>query len=143
MIYLAADHAGFQVKEYICHKLSERQLPFEDFGTFSEEPVDYPGFAKRVAKEVARGRGVGVLACDSGEGMAIAANRYKNVRASVVWSEEVAIETREDNDANIVVLPARFISREKAWDIVSSFLSTTFSHESRHKRRIHQIDEKL
>lgn len=142
MIFLAADHAGFDLKEKIRHRLSERKVAFEDFGTFSSDPVDYPGYAKQVAKAVLKHNGKGILLCGSGEGMAIAANRYKGIRASVVWSERVAAETREDNDANVISIPARFIDDETAWEIVSTFLSTTYSHADRHTRRNKQLDSR-
>ncbi len=142
MIYLAADHAGFALKEDICHRLADRGVAFEDFGTFSTTAVDYPGLAMRVAKAVSQTHGGrGILLCASGEGMAMAANRRHGVRASVVWSVPVTIETREDNDANVIALPAKYLSPEKAWDIVSAFLSTTFSRAERHQRRIKQIDQ--
>lgn len=140
MLFLAADHAGYELKEFIRHKLATRNVAFEDFGTFSEEPVDYPGYAHKLAKAVVKHKGRGILFCGSGEGMAIAANRHKGIRASVAWSKEIASETREDNDANVLSLPARFVDQNLAWEIVSTFLSTTFSHEDRHKRRIGQIE---
>lgn len=141
MLYLASDHAGFKTKEYIHHRLSTRGIALEDFGTFSDEAVDYPGYAKQVAKAIIKHGGQGILFCGSGEGMAIVANRYKGIRAAVVWNAKVTKEAREDNDANIISIPARLISNEVAWGIVSTFLSTTFSHEDRHKRRIKQIDD--
>lgn len=140
MLFLATDHAGYELKEFISKKLTQRNVAFEDIGTFSEDPVDYPGFAHKLARAVVKHKGRGILFCGSGQGMAIAANRHKGVRASVVWSSDVARETREDNDANILSLPARFIDEDVAWQIVSTFLSTTFSHEDRHKRRISQIE---
>lgn len=140
MLFLAADHAGYELKEFIRHKLANRNVAFEDFGTFSSEPVDYPGYAHKLARAVVKHKGRGIMFCGSGEGMAIAANRHKGIRASVVWKREVARETREDNDANVLSLPARFIEPDEAWEVVSTFLSTTFSHEDRHKRRISQID---
>jgi ribose 5-phosphate isomerase B len=140
MLFLAADHAGYELKEAIRHRLTTRGVPFEDFGTFSDKSVDYPGYAKQLVKAVKKHSGKGLLFCGSGQGMAMVANRTKGIRAAVVWDEDVARETREDNDANVLSLPARFISEEKAWEIVSAFLSTSFSHEDRHKRRINQID---
>src|SRR3989344_4296386 len=139
MIFLAADHAGFELKESICHKLAERKIAFEDFGTFSTEPVDYPGLAKQLTKAVIKGSGKGIMLCGSGQGMAITANRFKGARAVVVWNAKMAVETREDNDANIISLPARFLNESTTWEIISTFLSTSFSHEDRHKRRIRQI----
>ncbi|MEX0594482.1 MAG: RpiB/LacA/LacB family sugar-phosphate isomerase [Patescibacteria group bacterium] len=141
MLFLAADHAGYELKEAVRHRLTTRGVPFEDFGTFSDKAVDYPGYARQVAKAVLKHNGKGILFCGSGEGMAIVANRSKGIRAAVVWDEDVAKETRDDNDANIISLPARFIGEQKAWDIISAFLSTSFSHQDRHKRRIKQIDE--
>jgi ribose 5-phosphate isomerase B len=140
MLFLAADHAGFSMKSEMSHRLAKRGVIFEDLGTFSDESVDYPGIARKLAKAVVKHGGKGIMICGSGEGMAIAANRHKGVRAAVVWNKEVARETREDNDANVISLPARFIDDDTAWDIISTFLSTTFSHEERHKRRIEQID---
>lgn len=142
MLFLAADHAGYDLKEAIRHRLITRGVAFEDFGTFSDVAVDYPGLARQAVKAVQKHNGKAILFCGSGQGMAIAANRHKDIRAAVVWDEDIARETREDNDANILSLPARFISEEKAWEIVAAFLSTSFSHEERHKRRIKQIDEK-
>ncbi len=141
MLYLASDHAGFKQKEYIHHALVSRGVAVEDFGTFSEDPIDYPGIAKRLTKEVVKHNGRGILICGSGEGMAIVANRFRGARAAVVWNPKVTVETREDNDANIISLPARHLTNEQAWEIVSAFLSTSFSHQARHKRRLNQIEE--
>ena len=141
MIFLAADHAGYKMKEFIAHKLASTGIAFEDFGTFSEQMDDYPVHAKRVAKEVLKHRGTGILVCGTGEGMAIAANRYKGIRAIVAWNEEVANRSREEDDANIVCLPARMISDELAWEVVSVFLSTQFEHLERYIRRVKQLDE--
>lgn len=140
MIFIAADHAGFDLKEKICHKLAERKVAFEDFGTFSREPDDYPGVAKQLSKAVLKHNGKGILICGSGEGMAIVANRLKGIRAAVSWNVRVTVEAREDNDINVISLPARFIGVDTAWEIVSAFLSTSFSYADRHKRRIKQID---
>ncbi len=141
MLFLAADHAGFELKEKICHKLAEQKIAFEDLGTFSKDPVDYPGLSKQLTKAVLKHDGRGIMFCGSGEGMAIVANRSRGARAAVVWNSRVAVETREDNDANIISLPARFIDEATAWEIVSVFLSTSFSHADRHKRRLKQIDQ--
>lgn len=142
MLFLGADHAGFEQKEFIAHKLASDGISYEDFGAFSNEPRDdYPIYAKRVSREVLKTKGRGLLFCGSGEGMAIVANRHKGIRAVVAWKPEVATEAREDNDANVLSIPARFLTKEEAWDIVRAFLSTSFSHDERHKRRIHQIDE--
>ncbi len=141
MLYLAADHAGYEQKEFVAHKLSVDNVAYEDFGTFSKDAVDYPRYAKQVSQAVLKSKGRGILFCGSGQGMAIAANRYKGVRASVVWSKETVAETRQDNDANIISIPSRFVSNEEAWEIIRAFLATTFSFEPRHVRRIKQVDE--
>lgn len=123
MLFLAADHAGYEMKEFIRHKLATRNVAFEDFGTFSDEPVDYPGYAHKVARAVVKHKGRGILFCGSGQGMAIAANRHKGARASVVWSKEIAQETREDNDANILLIARSFYrSRDSVGDRLSVFI---------------------
>lgn len=141
MLYLAADHAGFEQKEFIAHKLAAQGVTFEDFGTFSEAMDDYPVYARRVAKQVARHQGTGLLFCGTGVGMSIVANRYRGIRAAVVWNKEVAVRSRDEDDANIACLPARLIDNETAWEVVRTFLATTFGHEERYKRRVQQIDE--
>lgn len=143
MLYLAADHAGYEMKEAMKSRLEKRGVAFEDFGPFQLVPDDdYVGPAKKVAKAVVKSKGRGILFCGSGQGMAMTANRFQGVRAAVVWGPMITVETREDNDANIISLPARFIDEEKAWEVISAFLSTSFSHIDRHKRRIKQIDAK-
>jgi len=141
MLFIAADHAGFELKEKICHRLADQGVTFEDFGTFSTSPADFPGYANRVAREVVKHNGRGILICGTGQGMAIAANRHKGIRAAVIWNDEVAKRAREEDDANVICLPARIISPELAWSVTSTFLGTTFTHLDRYKRRIKQIDE--
>ena len=141
MLYLAADHAGFELKEQIAHHLASRNIAFEDFGTFSTEMDDFPPLARQVALAVKKKNGRGILICGTGQGMAIQANRYTGVRAAVVWSDEVSRRAREEEDANIICLPARIISIEQAWSAVSTFLATTFSHQDRYVRRIKQLDD--
>ncbi|QQG50216.1 MAG: RpiB/LacA/LacB family sugar-phosphate isomerase [Candidatus Berkelbacteria bacterium] len=140
MLYLAADHAGFEQKEFVAHKLAIDGVAFEDLGTFSKEMDDYPVHARRVAKEVIKHGGTGLLFCGTGVGMSIVANRTKGIRAAVVWNEEVAQRSRDEDDANIACLPARLVSNETAWEIVRMFLATTFGHEERYKRRVKEID---
>lgn len=140
MLYIAADHAGYKLKESLTHMLATRSIAFEDFGTFSDELTDYPAYAKQVSKEVLKYNGRGILICGSGAGMTISANRHKGIRAAVAWNQEVAKRIREEDDANILCLPARLINDDQAWEIVSTFLSTTFAHLDRYKRRLKQID---
>lgn len=142
-IYLAADHAGFILKDEIKSWL--RGYEVEDLSSPEIKPEDdYPGYAFAVAHKVANDPGSrGILVCGSGQGMAMAANRIKGVRAAVVWDEATAKETREDNDSNVLSIPARFISKEQAEIIIHTWLKTEFSGSERHKRRVLQIDEEV
>ncbi len=143
MLYLASDHAGFKLKEYLIHELAKRSIPFEDFGAYTDDETDdFTSYAKRVSKAVLKRKGeMGILICGTGIGMSIAANRYNGIRAAVVWEQEAARRAREEDDANIACLPARLITNQMAWEVVSTFLSTTFTHLERYKRRIKQTDE--
>jgi len=143
MIFIASDHGGYELKEKICHRLANRGVTFEDFGAFSNDSGDdYPGYAKRVAKAVIKNKGKGILICSSGQGMAIAANRFKNIQAVVAWNKQIAQESREDNDSNILSLPADHLSEAQAWEIITTFLSTPFSKEARHIRRLGQLNSR-
>ena len=141
VIPIGSDHAGFQLKERLVEEL--KALGFEplDVGTHGPESVDYPDFAHDVAKrvehhEVQRG----VLLCGTGLGMAYAANRHPGVRAAVAWSPEVARLARSHNDANVLVLPARFVSEGEGVDILRAWLETEFQG-GRHSRRVAKIDQ--
>lgn len=141
MLYIAADHAGFDLKEQLTRQLTERSIPFEDFGTFHPEQADsYVGYANQVVKAMKQKHGWGVLICGTGVGMCIAANRQAHIRAALVWNIEVARRSREEDDANVICLPARIIDERTAWQCLTTFLSTTFTHEDRYKRRISQLD---
>lgn len=142
MLFIAADHAGFELKDYLRHQLATRNVAFEDFGTFSPKKNDsYVEYANKVAKAVIKSNGRGILICGSGAGMTMAANRHKKIRAAVAWNREAAFRARDEDDANILALPARLIDATAAWEIVSTFLSTTFDHDEQHKRRIDQLDQ--
>ncbi|MBI4948243.1 RpiB/LacA/LacB family sugar-phosphate isomerase [Candidatus Berkelbacteria bacterium] len=141
MLYLASDHAGFEQKEYIAHELARRNIAFEDFGSYSDEPTDFPKYAKKSAQAVLRHHGRAILFCGSGVGMCVAANRYKHIRAFTGWNKDVTVRAREEDDVNILCIPSRLISNDEAWEVVSTFLSTTFLREPRYKRRLEQIDE--
>lgn len=141
MIYLGTDHAGFELKEQIKTMLQAKGEKVEDLGAHNDEPSDYPKFAKLVAQKVATEEGSkGILFCRSGQGMAIAANRFKGIRAAVVWNSEVARETRNDNNSNILSLPAGYISNSEAEKIINVWLATPASKEPRHTKRIEEID---
>jgi ribose 5-phosphate isomerase B len=138
-IAIGSDHAGFELKQIIVEHLSSRNLDFVDFGTNSLDSVDYPDFAKRVADEVSnKDLVMGILVCGSGQGMAMTANRYKDVRAAICHNSDVAKVTREHNDANILCLGSRFIKEAEALKCVDVFLSTDFEGE-RHLKRINKI----
>lgn len=138
-IGIACDHAGYQMKELLVGYLSTRGYEVIDFGTHSEESIDYPDFGHALAAAIEAGeleQGVGL--CGSGEGMAMTLNKHQGIRAGLCWNEEVATLIRQHNDANVVVLPARFISNDMAITIVSTFLSTEFEG-GRHQRRVEKI----
>lgn len=138
-VLIASDHAGYEQKELVKkHFLSNYE--FEDFGTGSSESVDYPDFAHPVAQQIsAHPDKFAVLLCGSGNGMTMTANKYPNVRAALCWSVEISILARKHNNANILVLPARFISPETAFEIVNAFFNTSFDG-GRHQRRVEKIN---
>jgi ribose 5-phosphate isomerase B len=139
-VYVGSDHGGFAQKELVLNSLRDEGYVVTDCGTYSSASTDYPDFAVAVGNAVQGGENrFGVLLCRSGEGMEMAANKVKKIRAALVWKVEVAIETRHDNDANVLVLPSDFVSNEQALAITRAFLSTTFSGEVRHIHRIEKL----
>jgi ribose 5-phosphate isomerase B len=138
-IAVGSDHAGFELKQIIIEHLSERNMNYEDFGTNCLDSVDYPDYAKKVAEEVnSKDLIMGILVCGSGQGMAMTANRFKNVRAAICHNSDVAKVTRQHNDANVLCLGSRFIDMSEAIKCVDVFLSTDFEGE-RHLKRINKI----
>ena len=138
-IYIGSDHAGFELKELI-KKHFEGVFKFEDKGTYSSESVDYPDFAHAVAEEVLKDSdGVGMLICGTGNGMAMAANKHAGIRAALCWDPEISALAKQHNNANILVLPARFISEEKAFETVNAFFNADFEG-GRHQRRIDKVN---
>tara|TARA_Y100000389_G_scaffold67258_1_gene63521 strand:- start:530 stop:964 length:435 start_codon:yes stop_codon:yes gene_type:complete len=138
-IVVGSDHAGFELKQIIIEHLSERNMNYEDFGTNCLDSVDYPDYAKKVAEEVnSKDLIMGILVCGSGQGMAMTANRFKNVRAAICHNSDVAKITRQHNDANVLCLGSRFIDMSEAIKCVDVFLSTDFEGE-RHLKRINKI----
>lgn len=139
-IGIACDHAGYDLKEFLVGYLSSKGYEVTDFGTYSDESVDYPDFAHPLAEAVQNGelpQGIGI--CGSGEGMSMTLNKHRGIRAGLCWRPEIAELIRMHNDANILVLPARFISNDEAMAIVDKYLSTPFEG-ARHERRIAKID---
>ena len=140
-IALGADHAGYEEKEKIKRTLDELGVQYEDMGTTSTDSVDYPDFAKLVGDAVAKGEfEQGLLVCGSGTGMAIAANKIKGVRAAVAWSPDIARLAREHNDANVLSLPARFMSDEEAKKVLKAWFDAKFEG-GRHERRVEKIEQ--
>ena len=139
-IPIGADHAGFALKERLKAELEKLGYRVEDVGPGSDDSVDYPDFAHQVADRVEHGRARrGVLTCGTGLGMSYAANRHHGVRAAVAWTPEIAKLAREHNDANVLVLPARFLTEEQGIEILRTWLATSFEG-GRHQRRIDKIE---
>ncbi len=140
-IALAADHAGYEEKEKLKSTLDELGVEYEDMGTDSGESVDYPDYALKVADAVSKGEfEQGLLVCGSGTGMAIAANKVKGVRAAVAWNEDIARLARQHNDANVLSLPARFMSDEDARKVLRAWFDADFEG-GRHAKRVGKIIE--
>ncbi|MGN6567291.1 MAG: ribose 5-phosphate isomerase B [Flavipsychrobacter sp.] len=136
---IGSDHAGYEYKEAIKKVLVNAGWMVDDKGTYSTESTDYPDYAHPVAKMVEEGKAtVGVLICGSGEGVCMTANKHQGVRAALCWNEEVAQLARQHNNANIICLPARFVSIADAEKMVDVFLSTAFEG-GRHERRVEKI----
>ena len=138
-IGIACDHAGFQMKEFLVGYLSTKGYDVADFGCHSEESIDYPDFGHALAEAIENGeleQGIGL--CGSGEGMAMTLNKHQAIRAGICWNTDVAALIRQHNDANVVVLPARFISNDEAIAIVNTFLSSDFEG-GRHQKRVDKI----
>jgi len=133
---IGSDHAGYVYKEQLVSFLEAKGIPFKDFGTHSEESVDYPDFAHPVAEAVESGEcSVGVLLCGTANGVAITANKHQNIRAAICWGEEIAQLVRQHNDANILCIPARFVREGDAEKMLDIFLQTPFE-AGRHERRV-------
>lgn len=138
-IALGADHAGFSYKEAIREHLAKQNFSVEDFGTYSEDSMDYPDVAHPLAESVQQRRhDLGILVCGTGNGVAITANKHSGVRAALCWNQEIASLVRQHNNANVLCLPARFISKEEAVSLVDVFLQTDFEG-GRHARRVDKI----
>jgi ribose 5-phosphate isomerase B len=138
-IALGADHAGFEYKELIKSHLEKGGHEVKDFGTNSPQSVDYPDFAHPVATAVEKKEfELGVLICGSGNGVAITANKRQGIRAAICWNEEISSLARQHNNANILCIPARFVSTELAEKITDKFLSTPFEG-GRHETRVNKI----
>lgn len=138
-IGLASDHAGFALKQFVKEYLDEKGLEYKDYGTYSEESCDYPDFGHALARGIENGEVFpGIAICGSGEGIAMTLNKHQSIRAGLAWIPEIAHLVRQHNDANVLVMPGRFISEETARQIMDEFLSTEFEG-GRHQRRVEKI----
>ena len=138
-IYIASDHAGYAMKEAIKRHFSDN-FEWEDLGTHSSESVDYPDFAHPLAEAVAKSpEARAVLLCGTGNGVAMTANKHAGIRAALCWAPEISALATQHNNANIIVLPARFITFEKAVETLNAFFDAQFEG-GRHQRRIDKIN---
>lgn len=136
---IGADHAGFELKEILKKWLEKNSYKTKDFGTYSAESADYPDFAHPVAEAVEKKEfELGLLICGSANGVAITANKHQGIRAAICWNEELAALARQHNNANVLCLPARYISADLAEKILDRFLHSSFEG-GRHERRVNKI----
>ena len=141
-ILVSNDHAGVELKNAVKKFLEEKGYVVENLGDNSGESVDYPDIIHPLAKEISENKDKkGIIMCGTGNGVSMVANKYEGVRAGLCWSKEIAELIRKHNDANVLSLPARFISTKEALEIVQVFLETDFEDGGRHERRVEKIDK--
>ena len=140
-ISIGNDHTGVEYKNYIREYLLVKDIEVNNYGTNSLDSVDYPDFAHPVSNDVNEKKSeLGILICGSGNGVCMTANKYKNVRAALCWNKELALLSKSHNNANIVCIPARFIEKEEALEIIKTFISQEFEG-GRHERRVNKISK--
>jgi ribose 5-phosphate isomerase B len=138
-IVIASDHAGFELKKIIIDYLSQLNIEVLDKGTYTQDSVDYPDYAKKLARSIENNEAeYGILICGSANGISIAANKFSHIRAAICWNVEIAKLARLHNDANVLSLPARFVETNDALNIVEAFFSSTFEG-GRHAIRVAKI----
>jgi ribose 5-phosphate isomerase B len=138
-IAIGADHAGFELKEVIKKELTNDNLIFVDYGTHALDSVDYPDFAHPTASAVESGVcDLGIVVCGSGNGVNMAANKHAGIRCALCWEPEIATLAKQHNNANMIAVPARFVSQTKAIEIVAAFLKSSFEG-GRHQKRVEKI----
>ena len=141
-ILVSNDHAGVQLKNEVKSFLEDKGYIVENLGDNSGESVDYPDIIHPLAKEISKNKDKkGIIMCGTGNGVSMVANKYEGVRAGLCWSKDIAELIRKHNDANVLSLPARFISTKEALEIVQVFLETDFEDGGRHERRVEKIDK--
>lgn len=141
MIYISSDHGGFNLKKYLIETFKNKGVEIQDLGPKDlNGEDDYPDFASELAKKIQESpENKGILICRNGVGMSITANRFRGVRAALSWNAQHAISSRNDDDANVLSLPADYISENEATDIVEKWLNTPFSNQERMKRRLDKL----
>ena len=136
---VACDHAGFALKQFVLQYLEEKGYPVKDYGTWSDASVDYPDFGHALAEVIESGEVYpGIAICGSGEGISITLNKHQQVRAGLCWIPEIAHLIRQHNDANVLVMPGRFIDNNMARKIMDEFFTATFEG-GRHQKRVDKI----
>lgn len=138
-IVIGSDHAGFEYKEAIKNYLEKNNIHIVDVGTYSTDSCDYPDYAHAAANEIETGNAAfGILICGSANGVAITANKHQKIRAALCWQNEIASLARQHNDANVISIPARFVTIDEAVEMVHTFLTTDFEG-GRHQKRVEKI----
>ena len=136
---VASDHAGFPLKQFVLQYLEEKGYPIKDYGTWSDAPVDYPDYGHALAEGIESGEVYpGIAICGSGEGISMTLNKHQQVRAGLCWIPEIAHLIRQHNDANVLVMPGRFIDNNMARKIMDEFFTATFEG-GRHQKRVDKI----
>ena len=139
---VACDHAGYPLKQFVIDYLEKKGYSYNDYGTYSDSSVDYPDFAHPLAEAVESGECYpGIAICGSGEGMVMTLNKHQGIRAGLAWDKEVAGLIRQHNNANVLVMPGRFIANKLAETIMDEFFKTPFEG-GRHERRVEKIPVK-
>lgn len=139
-IPIGSDHAGFILKEAIIKHLQSKGFELKDYGCYSEESIDYPDYAHPVSEYITSNEGsLGILICGSGNGINMTANKHQGIRSALCWNNEIALLARQHNNANIIAIPARFITIEAALLMVDVFLATSFEG-GRHQLRVNKIN---
>ena len=139
-VAIGSDHAGYDLKEELISFLEAKDLAYHDYGTHSKDSVDYPDFAHPVSNAVEKGEAAfGILLCGSANGVAITANKHKDIRAAICWGEEIVKLAREHNNANVICIPARFVREAEAEKMLQLFINTPFEG-GRHQKRVEQLN---
>lgn len=138
-IAIGSDHAGFDLKESVIRHLNNKGIEVQDFGPFNDERADYPDYAHPVANAVTKNEAdLGILICGSGNGINMTANKHQEIRSALCWQNDIAEMARLHNNANIIALPARYLSKELALECIDTFISTDFEG-GRHEGRVAKI----